>query len=370
MKILFDQQIFSQQLFGGISRYYTELAKEFCNINSATAKIVSPLCTNPYVRCLPADCLLGIPVAGGKAAQTVFRYVNEKVARLVINRYRPDIIHQTYYPKKVVNYVPGPKLVTTIHDMIYELFPKNFSARDRTAAYKKRALRDTDHVICISENTRRDLIRLTDIEPARTSVIHLGADHLQLGEVPVSNPSGRPYVLYVGERSEYKNFQRLLKAYVRLPGLMRDYNLVCFGGGPLREAEKQLAQTLNVPAQNLLLVNGSDRVLAGLYQHAEVFIYPSLYEGFGIPPLEAMAQGCPVISSNAASLPEVLGKAAEYFNPAATDDLMRSLENVLNDAGRAGELRRLGCAQAEKFTWRKCAEQTLKAYVKVCREQV
>lgn len=365
MRILFDQQTFSMQQVGGISRYFAQLAVQLCHTERVAAKIVSPLCTNEYARTMPRHCLLGIPVKGGRRTRRLLRFTNEKCARWIIDRQRPDIVHQTYYPKRAVHYRHGPKMVTTVHDMIYELFPQDFPARDRTAQYKRRALENADHVICVSENTRTELVRLNGVDPAKTTVVHHGADHLRYGKLPAAGGQGVPYLLYVGKRGSYKNFRCALQAYAETPGLMAAFDLVCFGGGPLSRNERQLASRLGIAEKKLVSVHGPDKMLAGLYQHAAAFIYPSLYEGFGLPPLEAMSQGCPVISSNTSSLPEVLGDAPEYFDPNDNTDLGRALERVLNDAGRAAELKASGRARASEYTWHRCAEETLKVYEKL-----
>ena len=184
---------------------------------------------------------------------------------------------------------------------------------------------------------------------------------------PGDNPlppviSGAPYLLYVGQRSGYKNFDRLLKAFAADRELQVDYRLVCFGGGALTEEERAAFSHYGLQKARVLQVDGGDDMLASLYKQAEVFIYPSLYEGFGIPPLEAMASGCPVISSDVSSMPEILGDAAEYFQPEDTQLLLAAITRVLNSAEHATNLKESGLRRAKNYTWKKCAEETLLAY--------
>ena len=362
MRILFDEQIFSSQRFGGISRYYSELVKALGTKDDVSAKLVSPLCTNHYAKNISRSTRFGIPVPVMPGTETLLWHFNRQFSKRYIRHYNPDILHQTYYLNNNRRPCSGSRVVTTVHDMIHELFPAEFPDPERMVALKLQAVKNADLVICVSENTRKDLLRITGIEQAKTVVIHHGINHIESLPLPAPRPKGKPYLLYVGLRHIYKNFHRVLKAYARNPGLMSHYDLVCFGGGNLTEKEKNMISQLNIPLSNVILARGNDMVLGSFYQHAEAFLYPSLYEGFGLPPLEAMMQGCPVISSNVSCLPEVLGTAAEYFDPNDTDDLVKSIARVVNNQPRSDELKMSGLAHAQKFTWNECAEKTLKSY--------
>jgi len=362
MRVLFDEQIFSNQRFGGISRYYSELVKAMEANQVVSAKLLSPLCTNHHAREVPKTCRVGIPFPEIKCVEKYVRYVNKKFAARFIDYFKPDILHQTYYPYRDTPRRSNLRIVTTVYDMIHELFPLDFEDSYQISRLKLRAVRRADLVICISENTRKDLIDLTGIDHDKTVVIHLGVDHMQ--NLPLETPanSSRPFLLYVGLRDTYKNFERVLKAYAKSPELKSHFDLVCFGGGALSQKEKNLITKLKIPDNKIIMTGGADSVLAGLYRRASAFLYPSLYEGFGIPPLEAMVHGCPVISSQSSSLPEVLGGAAEYFNPGDSDDLINAITRVVFNQERAEELTRLGSAHVQMYTWQRCADQTLLAY--------
>ncbi|MBT8060266.1 MAG: glycosyltransferase family 4 protein, partial [Gammaproteobacteria bacterium] len=193
-------------------------------------------------------------------------------------------------------------------------------------------------------------------------VVHHGVDHLPATARPPERGSGRPYLLYVGQRDGYKNFGRLLRTWAGDSVLLGEFDLLCFGGGPWSTEERAEIGRLSLPDGRLIQAHGEDAVLVGLYQNAAAFVYPSMYEGFGIPPLEAMSQGCPVLSSNVSSMPEVLGDAAEYFPPEDRDALREALHRVLGDSERRSELQARGRERAARFTWRRCAEETLAAY--------
>lgn len=362
MRVLFDDQIFSQQRFGGISRYYTELVKGLGARTNVNARLLSPLCTNHYAKRIPRSLRVGIPFPAMAGTESLIWHVNRKLSNQYIKRFRPDVLHQTYYHATRKKAYTESRIVTTVHDMIHELFPKEFPDPEMVTSLKLQATRNADLVICVSENTRKDLVRITGIDHSKTRVIHHGIDHIKPSDLPMSGPHDKPYLLYVGLRHIYKNFRRVLKAYVKYPDLMDQFDLVCFGGGALTVSEKELMSRLNIPENKVVVTYGNDQVLSGFYQHADAFLFPSLYEGFGFPPLEAMMHGCPVISSNVSSLPEVLGIAAEYFDPRDTDGLVRAIDGVVSDPERSSELIALGSVQAKKFTWERCAARTLKSY--------
>jgi glycosyltransferase involved in cell wall biosynthesis len=174
-----------------------------------------------------------------------------------------------------------------------------------------------------------------------------------------------PYLLYVGSRRYYKNFKALLQAYALNQQLSDEFKLVCFGGGRLSLAEKAEIQRLKIKEDRILYLEGGDRLLANLYKNAAVFIYPSLYEGFGIPPLEAMSLGCPVVCSNVSSIPEVVGAAGRYFDPNDIEDIGSAIESVVFSENSRTELIVRGSHRAAQFSWRKCAQETYSVYKKL-----
>jgi glycosyltransferase involved in cell wall biosynthesis len=221
-----------------------------------------------------------------------------------------------------------------------------------------------DHVICISENTRRDLVRLFDIDPTRTSVVHLGYSMTaEADAVEVQGGGHRPSLLYVGNRLGYKNFGTLLQAYSSSP-ILREFELIAFGGHPLLPGEQKEIRRLGI-GDRVRFESGSDRELAARYQAAAAFVYPSKYEGFGLPPLEAMSHGCPVVCSNAGSIPEVVGDAGVYFDPSSAEDLRLALERVATGEELQADLRSRGYARLGDFSWDKCAAATARIYQEI-----
>jgi len=362
MKIAYDFQAFSQR-YGGVALYFSKLAS---NIRSSLAetRIFAPFFQNRYVHSLPTQLVEGKYLAQYpyKSKRIIWK-LNQILSSSKIGAWHPDILHQTYY-----DYSPaslGEKVrIITVYDMIHELFPNSFLANDRTSLLKLKAINRADQIICISECTRRDLINLTGIDEKKVSCIHLGVDAVTntFDTPPNLQQSNKPYLLFVGARTPYKNFMGLLEAYANSTRLSNDFDLLVLGGDFFKNYELQKMRDLHLSPQKVKHVNADLGLLNAYYQQASAFIYPSLYEGFGLPPLEAMANGCPVVSSNAGPLPEVNGNAAEYFDPVDRCEMIAAIENVVYSASRTKELQLLGYARSSTYSWSRCADQTYALY--------
>jgi glycosyltransferase involved in cell wall biosynthesis len=276
-------------------------------------------------------------------------------------------LHETYFSGD--DYRPlNAKRVLTVYDMIPEKYANSFEGSLGTSNPKKISAQRADHIICISESTRKDLIDICQIPREKTSVIYLGVDDIfssisQKIDLQLNLP--RNFLLYVGKRDGYKNFDRFLRAFSASISIKRDCSIVCFGGGVFTAAELAMANASGLRSGQLTHYAGGDDLLATIYREADALVYPSLYEGFGLPPLEAMASGCPVICSNTSSLPEVVGDAGEYFDPLSKESMMEAMEGVLSSHKRRDDLIAKGFLQASKFSWEKCAKETLKEYQKL-----
>lgn len=251
--------------------------------------------------------------------------------------------------------------------MIHELFPQMFSAIDRTSKWKRKTLNRVEHIICISKSTKDDLVELFGLDTKKISVVHLGVDTTFFSHpnIPAIEETSRPFLLYVGKRNKYKNFRSLLKALASSKQLKKDFDLVAFGGGSFDFSETKLISSLGFTENRIRQISGSDEKLIDLYQRASALVFPSLYEGFGLPPLEAMACSCPVISSNTSSMPEVIANAGEYFDPSSIDDIKRAIGDVVYSPTRIDNLKELGSERAQHFRWDKCAKETLDVYEKI-----
>jgi glycosyltransferase involved in cell wall biosynthesis len=362
MRVCYDCQIFSWQRVGGISRYFVELAARIHAMPGARARVVAPLHINRYLAgqraAIPTS---GFYVGGVPRAAVLAGRASGSLARALSRAYKPDIVHETYYSPISTTGSPA-KVVLTVYDMIDEMYPELFPLNAKARGIRAAAFERADAVIAISESTRRDLLRQYAVDPGKVSVTHL-ATSLKPSSGPLLS-LGDPFFLYVGQRDGYKNFQSLLCAFAR-SGLARTHKLVCFGGGGLRPYELEQAQRLGLPRDRVLLMAGDDRLLARCYAAAVAFVYPSLYEGFGIPLLEAMACGCPIICGSAGSLAEVAGPAALLCDVADPDAVALALGSLARSPEARQALLAKGRERARAFSWDKCAEQTFSIYEKL-----
>lgn len=361
MKIAFDSQIFTIQEYGGISRYICSLAQQLNTHHDVEAKIFAPLHINAYADSLPISLAYGVKVPRIRNTGRIVLTASQLLSRVAISRFKPQIVHETYFSS--LSSTPKNALcVITVHDMIHERLPSAFPRNSPpTSEWKIKSIKRADHVICVSENTKQDLLELTDISPEKISVVHHGFNQLTVSNVEkIAVPV--PYLLYVGDRFGYKNFDGLLRAYASSSWLRANLRIVCFGGGRLHANELLLIQSLGLTFQQVEQVGGSDEQLAVFYKNAAAFVYPSLYEGFGIPPLEAMSLNCPVICSDASSIPEVVGDAAQYFDAKNIDSITASIEVVLQSSEKRDYFIAKGVERCNKFSWKRCANETLTVY--------
>jgi len=263
--------------------------------------------------------------------------------------------------------------VFTLHDVAYLLFPKYHLWQNRfyLSVMMPRFLACADAIITVSENTRRDALKFYQLDPAKVQVIPEGVE-------PQFAPIAQPiilqairqkyhlperFILYVGTIEPRKNLPTLLEAYAALRTELPEVGLVIAGGkGWLYESFFERVKALGLEEKISLTGYVPDEDLPGLLNCASVFAYPSVFEGFGLPPLEAMACGTPVICSNASSLPEVVDTAGVLLAPKAVRGWVEALRRVLTDSPLHADLRARGLTRAQQFTWEKAAAETLKVY--------
>lgn len=366
MKITYDAQIFFEQSYGGASRYICEIASRISKLQDMHVSITAPLHINAYLEHLPPHIISGFRLPRADKLSLSVRGAGMLIGDLMLRFLSPDIIHETYY----FPYRLGPrrsKRILTIHDMIHEKFVADFDARDRTSRFKLMSAERADHIICVSEATRRDVMELLDVSPDRISVIYHGFN-LMDDAAPAAGMElnfDEPFILYVGNRGRYKNFLGLLQAYSESKELTKHCRLVCFGSEKFNVVELEAIEKYGLNRDRVIHIGGGDQILASLYKSAAVFVYPSLYEGFGIPPLEAMSFDCPVVCSKESSIPEVVGDAGEYFDPKNIDDIREAVERVFDSDSRRNELIVKGRQRLKMFSWDRCAEETADVYRKL-----
>jgi glycosyltransferase involved in cell wall biosynthesis len=368
MRVLFDHQIFSYQKFGGASRYFCELMNEFDRMGEPQFDLGVAASPNEYLA--QTRYLAGKRLVQSGVPAFLKTYLRNEVCTARLARSRPhDVMHATFYDPGALRHLRGAKLVVTVLDMIPERFPEFFEVTGLYGRFvtrrwiegKRELCLRADKILAISEQTKLDLVERFSIDPAQIIVTHLG-NRLQPTPGAV-RPQGFPerYLLFVGTRNTYKNFAFFLDA--AQPVLADDPTLgiVCVGGGAFHAAEKAHLKTLGIESR-VLQRGVADHELSACYQHALAFVFPSLYEGFGIPILEAFACACPALLAQASCFPEIAADAALYFDPADPPSLRAALRRLIGDAALAAVLRAKGLARAAAFTWEATALRTLQAY--------
>ena len=219
--------------------------------------------------------------------------------------------------------------------------------------------------MCISEQTKQDLIDLFKIKEKKISVTLLAST---IDKNKIKNEKKKIFenhLLFVGSRHGYKNFVGLIKAYSISSFLKNNFKIIAYGGEKKNKEDFNLLKNNNVNSKSVIYLNDSDIHLSKLYQNVSALVYPSFYEGFGLPLVEAMQMGCPVISSVEGSLREVGGKGLKYFNPYSAENISIAIEEALNSKKKINNLIEYGFKRAEYFSWSKCARETISAYKKI-----
>jgi glycosyltransferase involved in cell wall biosynthesis len=285
-----------------------------------------------------------------------------------LNKLNADLVHFCM-PQQPLGY--KGKKVTTFHDLtLLKTYnsDKNwfvFHAKQKIGKYVfKKVIENNDELITISNFTQKELIGFSALASQKTTVIYESSDVSQTAPTKYSVPY-KKYLLYVGQQSDYKNIKRLGDAHQILLAKYPDLGLVLVGkkNASALTNEKYFNERMY---QNILFTDFvEDSQLSWLYAHASAYVFPSLMEGFGLPGLEAMGYGTPVVSSSATCLPEVYGPAAHYFNPTDTSDMAEAIDQVLSDDTIRTRLSKAGYKQIKKYSWKKMAQQTHAVYLKV-----
>lgn len=363
VRILFDHQKFSEQKYGGITRYFAGLMQAIKANPDFEYQLSALYSSNYYIRNekLPLNNFLGRLLLDGEPKRA-YKW-NKQYSKIKISKSDYDVFHPTYFHPYFLKRVKKP-YVLTMHDMIYEALPEYFTNTDALPRQKKQTADQAAAIIAISESTKKDMINLLDVAPEKITMIHHGLD-LDAPLVTESIP-GLPenFILYVGERGNYKNFFRFAEAAAALLHEYKDLHIILAGGGPLQIADALTIDRLKIGDRTHQL-NVSDAQLNYLYQQAQMFVFPSLYEGFGYPLLEAFKAGCPIAAGNTSCFPEIGGDALAYFDPYQTDSIYQTIKSVLTDSVMCQTYITKGHEQLKMFPIEKQAAQTLALYKKV-----
>jgi glycosyltransferase involved in cell wall biosynthesis len=358
MRVLYDGSIYAFQTVGGINRY-------FANIIKNLPPKFEPILTTRINHKLnypkhPALKVFSFPffhpkIISGPLGELYFIAIEQLT--------KPDVIHPTYYFRLTGKSMSSRRcpLVLTVHDMIHEIYSDTMDHDGLIAHQKKEAILGSDAIICISENTKMDLMNRVKLPEDKITVIHSASEidiSISYGDEPIPD---EPYFLHVGARGLYKNFYGLCIALAKIAKTKKKTQL-CVVGPPFNSEELKTIVDLNLMNRIQYYGNVTDSHLAKLYRCSIAFVYPSLYEGFGIPLLEAMSCGTVVIGANASSIPEVVGDAAILFEPSDKDSLYESLSFVLKHPENRSHFISRGYERAKNFSWEKTVEKTAQVY--------
>jgi glycosyltransferase involved in cell wall biosynthesis len=287
-----------------------------------------------------------------------------------LNRLKPDLVHFGIVQQPAL--YRGRK-ITTFHDMT---LVKTYNSDKNWFIYHAKQLvgrfvfksvaKTNDHIIAISKFTKKELLEFTGISEKKVTVIYEASD-VQAGGVKKYPLPFKQYIMYVGAQSDYKNIKRLGDAHQKLLQKYPDLGLVLVGKKSAAHLKTEAYFTKKNYKNIVFTDYVSDAELNWLYKHAAAYTFPSLMEGFGLPPLEAMGHGLPVVASNATCIPEICGDAAYYFDPNSTNDMVRAITEVLGNEKLQKKLAASGYEQIKKYSWKKMAEQTHAIYMKVLK---
>ena len=338
--------------------------------NNINFEVISPIYKNIYLKYLDKNFKKGIYFPRFPTYGTVEK-VNNFFSKSLISKMEFDIFHSTYYTMPP-NTIKNKKKVITVYDLIHEKFFEKVKFKN-IISFRKKVFEQMDYFICISENTKNDLIEIYEIDEKDIGVVYLGSDHLTNDLLKISynylSPRNiilkKPFILYVGSRNRYKNFKLFLEQLSKSKKIQNDFDIVLFGGGEITNEEQKKICELGMQVNNFIHLEGDDNLLIYLFNNARLFVFPSIYEGFGLPLLESMNANCPVICSNNKTFLELGGNSVEYFELEKEDSLIEKLNYLLYSDSRTNELKKLGRIRAKDFSWLKCFNQTTAIYNKL-----
>lgn len=362
IRVRFSPDIFRAQVHGGVSRYITAIHRGLV-ARGIDSRILAGLHCNSYLGDAPRTVGLDVerlrPI---RARQALTKVADRGLERIWCARpHDRTIWHKTMFDRHIPT---APRLAVTVHDMIHERFPEQFGPRDVTPASKRPWCEAADVVFTNSENTRDDLLDRFRLRAEKVVVTPLGVTVAEPREGPLPFRE-RPWILYVGERSKpYKNWSGALDA---LAALGPEVGLACFGPAPTDDDHAAVAA--RGLSERVRFIGGDDEDLARVYRGASALVYPSHFEGFGLPPLEAMAHGCPVVAARAGAIPEVVGDAAILVDPADGAALAGALDRVVAGGDEIRTLTSAGRAHAATYTWDRTVEAALVGYRMITSER-
>lgn len=371
-RIGIDARLFGTALAVGIGRYTEELIRHLVELDK----------DNQYHVFLSKSASGSFPMYATNLSKTGvdfshYSYSEQFKYPTILKKTDLDLIHYTNFNSPV--FFTSIPSVVTIHDLTLWFFPgRGQKSWFRRMAYRfviKKTCQNAKQIIAITKRTKEDIVELLNINPEKITVVYEAVPNsykvinndVKIKKLKHKFNIAKPYIMYVGQWREHKNIIKMIRAFSLLRRRYNvDYQLVMVGKIDNKyPLVKTTVKELGLTDQVIFTGYVPDSDLPYMYNGAELFVWPSLYEGFGLPPLEAMACGVPVISSNVSCMPEVLGDAAYYFDPHSVEAMAKSMSDVASSYSLKRELRLKGLRQARKYSFEKSAKETLKIYKQV-----
>jgi glycosyltransferase involved in cell wall biosynthesis len=349
MKILFDHQVFDY-VYGGASKYFAMLLNYMPKDTWDTTTLCS---SNEYIK---ANHLFKTYKYYFKGQTVLSELLNRPYTNYCLRKQNFDVFHQTNFGTYCLKSLGDKPMVTTYHD-------SNLSTLDphpEIVKHQKNSLERADAIICVSENTKQDMLNIFALDEKRVNVIYHGIEIPDLSKLTQQKLFSFPYILYVGRRSKYKNFSRFIRAFSLLHHKYNEIKVVCTSSLFSNE-EMELFKKLDI-YENIINIPANEQMMLRLYRDALFFVYPSLYEGFGMPILEAWSCHCPVALSNASCFPEIAKNAGLYFDPNDEYDIYTKMLQLVENEKMRMELINNGNSRIKKFSWQKCANKHIEVY--------
>lgn len=365
MKILYDHQAFTGKRYGGISRYFYELMSYFADNHILDFDLSLPFSNNAYLKEARFSPHHTFPhFIGYTHTNRLMSLINRAASAKVIKARAYDLFHPTFYHRYFLEYIGQKPFVLTFHDCTSEKFHHLYPSLGGTQhELKQQLLSKAARVIAISHNTKQDLLDYFQVDESKIDVIY-HCTNFSEGTISLDSTIKVPedYLLFVGDRLDYKNFNLFAKAVAPLLKKEKSLYMVCAGGRPFTPAESAYLTELGIAGKVKYHEIHDDSTLGALYKNALAFAFPSLNEGFGLPILEAFAFDCPVLLSDSSCFPEIAGDAARYFDPTAAESILASVEKVLGDTQLRRQMAVRGAARLKDFSKETMALQTLESY--------
>ena len=372
MKVLYDHQVFSLQDFGGVSLIFSELLRIYKQMpDQISAKAFAPFTGNINLQVVQNQLSWHLLHNIGNPLRFKVQFkLNEFLSRFAVSQGNFDVFHPTYFNPSFLPYLHKP-LIVTVHDMAHEVFSNDPAFNADVRKNKQLLVEKADKVIVISQFTKGEMLKYYKVPEEKIEIVYLGGDQILRPEVQDAGNFAailpKKYIVYDGARkASYKNFIPFLTAIAPILNRVKDLYVVCAGGVPFSQEEQAIFTSLNIEKQLVNIpLRGSMPMQAVFWKNATLFAYPSLYEGFGIPFVQSMLCGCPVVGHNQGSTPEVGQDAIFYFDGRNQESIRATVEEALFNVEKRKEKIALGLKRGQDFSWKKTAENTLHIYESV-----